>query len=261
MSEKLSLAIENDALGGPSHDLRTLEQPPFEPKQFVRIKSSGTILNVARCEKRVVHGALRWVVDDLNGMRAFASDCELIKNMELVNAETGQAVIHLEPQPEVRYACSKLAAVGDTVQIAGPNLRQTLNYGTLIVENVEEQYWVSARDSHGTLRRIAAGQLEFVPEVTLNKPRDFPLDPVCELELEQTRQRLAVAKLLLGQCGATFFIVGPFELRLKEGGWKIYRPATEKYLVDANEQTVWPDVFSAYVRAKELNDAAKGGVA
>jgi len=128
----------------------TPAQPPFTQCQRVRTKD-GRVLDVSRCEKRVVHGKLRWVVDDLNGERAFADDCELFEGV----------------QPEVRYACTKLAVVGDTVQIAGPNLRQTLNYGTLIVENVEEQYWVSARDSHGTLRRIAAGQLEFVPEAGL----------------------------------------------------------------------------------------------
>lgn len=142
------------------HDMN-LEKPPFAPKQFVRIKSSGTILNVARCEKRVVHGALRWVVDDLNGMRAFAADCELIKNMELVNAETGQAVIHLEPKPEVRYACTKLAAVGDTVKYAGvPN---------------SGHYKVIEFDDHGNARCesidacamvcVPICKLEFVPQL------------------------------------------------------------------------------------------------
>ena len=91
------VAQEPIAVEAPQPIIATPEQPPFAPKQFVRIKTSGTILNVARCEKRVVHGALRWVVDDLNGMRAVAADCELIKNMELVNAETGEAVIHLPP--------------------------------------------------------------------------------------------------------------------------------------------------------------------
>lgn len=86
------------------------------------------------------------------------------------------------------------------------------------------------------------------------------IEALCGLRGDAVDQ-LTIAKLLLGQCGATFFIVGPFELRLKEGGWKIYRPATEKYLVDCNGQTVWPDVFTAYQRAKELADVGKGGAA
>jgi len=145
------------------------EQPPFAPKQFVRIKSSGTIFNVARCEKRVVHGALRWVVDDLNGMRAFASDCELVKNMELVNAETGEAVIHLPPV--VRYACTKEAKVGDRVRrIDSNNLLRKVTAvnadGSICVE---------------TLEGIRVGnrpalQYEFVPEVTPVASPDFDFD-------------------------------------------------------------------------------------
>lgn len=145
------------------------ETPPFAPKQFVRIKSSGTIFNVARCEKRVVHGALRWVVDDLNGMRAFASDCELVKNMELVNAETGEAVIHLPPV--VRYACTKEAKVGDRVRrIDSNNLLRKVTAvnadGSICVE---------------TLEGIRVGnrpalQYEFVPEVTPVASPDFDFD-------------------------------------------------------------------------------------
>lgn len=152
MSEKLSLAIENDALGGPSHDLRTLEQPPFEPKQFVRIKSSGTILNVARCEKRVVHGALRWIVDDLNGSRAFAADCELVPT------ET----------PPVRYACTKLAAVGDKVKVIGSNPPLHMN-----VEEISPTGGLYIKSPTGAwCMLLNSSQVEFVPEVT-------PAHPVC----------------------------------------------------------------------------------
>lgn len=135
------------------------EQPPFAPKQFVRIKSSGTILNVARCEKRVVHGALRWVVDDLNGMRWFAADCELIKNMELVNAETGEAVIHLEPQP-VRYACTKLAAVGGIVKYAG-----VVDSVRLRVRDVQPDGIIKGESLDGKVKTTCrAEKLEYVPE-------------------------------------------------------------------------------------------------
>lgn len=139
--------------------MKTNEQPPFQPKQFVRIKASGTILNVARCEKRVVHGALRWVVDDLNGMRAFAADCELIKNMELVNAETGEAVIHLEPQP-VRYACTKLAAVGDIVKYAG-----VVDSVRLRVRDVQPDGIIKGESLDGKVKTTCrAEKLEYVPE-------------------------------------------------------------------------------------------------
>lgn len=149
--------------------MKTNEQPPFQPKQFVRIKASGTILNVASCEKRVVHGALRWIVDGLNGMRAFADDCELIKNMELVNAETGQAVIHLPPA--VRYACTKQAKVGDTVRrIDATNLLRKVTA-------------VNADGSIGveTLEGIRVGnrpalQYEFVPDVTPVASPEFDFD-------------------------------------------------------------------------------------
>lgn len=161
-----------------------IEQPPFAPKQFVRIKSSGTILNVARCEKRVVHGKLRWVVDDHNGMRAFADDCELIKNMELVNAETGQAVIHLPPA--VRYACTKQAKVGDTVRrIDATNLLRKVTA-------------VNADGSIGveTLEGIRVGnrpalQYEFVPDVTPVASPDFDFDEAANKAATQILHSLA----------------------------------------------------------------------
>jgi len=157
--------------------MKTNEQPPFQPKQFVRIKASGTILNVASCEKRVVHGALRWIVDGLNGMRAFADDCELIKNMELVNAETGEAVIHLPPV--VRYACSKEAKVGDKVRrIDSNNLLRKVTAvnadGSICVE---------------TLEGIRVGnrpalKYEFVPEVTPVASADFDFDEAATKAVE-----------------------------------------------------------------------------
>lgn len=385
------------------------EQPPFAPKQFVRIKSSGTILNVARCEKRVVHGALRWVVDDLNGMRAFAADCELIKNMELVNAETGEAVIHLEPKT-VRYACTKLAAVGDGVKFTGrasPDPFKVVSvdadgmcdldfldgefYGTfhasklefvpdvtpveatefdfdeaankaaaVILEDLDDETtitkadWISdaisaqIRPGVQALHELQAQKLAAcscaaimdTPEThdqnkdmkpdnpfwspafddvmrrtgeciklrralsdiarpgdcgcrpcrgqcrtkealeididglrtiarealaqsieSLNKPRETPLDPVAELELEQLRERLAVAMSLLGQCDNRMFLVGDFEVRKTAGGWTLYRPLHGALLADAKNVKVFSNPVQAALRAKELADVGKVGAA
>lgn len=232
------------------------ETPPFEPKQFVRIKSSGTILNVARCEKRVVHGASRWVVDGLNGMRAFASDCELIKNMELVNAETGQAVIHLPPA--VRYACSKAAAVGDTVKFASSNRSVLFKVTALSPPNM--CHLKSLDGKTGAL--CNAKSLEFVPEVTpLNGERATMFNPAAELEREQLRQQLAVAMSLLGQCDNRLFLVGDFEIRKAGGGWRIYCPPSKLALSADDVFEIFRDPVAAALRAKELSGVAKGGAA
>lgn len=244
------------------HHAARPDQPPFAPGQTVRDTRTGKQHNVARCENRVVHGALRWIVDDHNGSRAFADDCVLVHAGTLTTeavaalvAKTEHCFKPLEPSP-VRYACSKLAAVGDTVKFVGRDGSMLLK--VTAISTPDMCHLEALNGKWGTL--CAASSLEFVPDVTPNKLRETPFDPVAELELEQLRQRLAVAMSLLAQCGATMFIVDPFELRLKEGGWKIYRPATGKYLVDANEQTVWPNVIAAYQRAKELADV-KGGAA
>lgn len=142
--------------------------PPFLPKQFVRIKSSGTILNVARCEKRVVHSALRWVVDDLNGMRAFAADCELVTEPSgLYSNVCNGDVEKSAPQP-VRYACTKLAAVGDTVKVIGSNPPLHMK-----VEEVSPTGGLYIKSPTGAwCMLLNSSQVEFVPEVT-------PAHPVC----------------------------------------------------------------------------------
>lgn len=79
------------------------------------------------------------------------------------------------------------------------------------------------------------------------------IEALCGLRGDAVDQ-LTIAKLLLGQCGATFFIVGRLEIRLKDGGWKLFYPSNGLYLADRFDEPI-----AAYVRAKELNDAAKGG--
>lgn len=218
------------------------EQPPFAPKQFVRIKSSGTILNVARCEKRVVHGALRWVVDDLNGMRAFASDCELVQ------PET----------PPVRYACTKLAAVGDKVKVIGSNPPLHMN-----VEEISPTGGLYIKSPTGAwCMLLNSSQVEFVPEVTpLNGERATMFNPAAELEREQLRQQLAVAMSLLGQCDNRLFLVGDFEIRKAGGGWRIYCPPSKLALSADDVFEIFRDPVAAALRAKELSGVAKGGAA
>lgn len=143
------VAVEFAAIARGTPIIAKPEQPPFAPKQFVRIKSSGTILNVARCEKRVVHGALRWVVDDLNGMRAFAADCELVPT------ET----------PPVRYACTMIAKAGHTVKILAPSDGRlcrvlAVNGPRLLLRPLK---------GDGDLELLAEF-VEFVPEVTIAHP-------------------------------------------------------------------------------------------
>lgn len=248
MSEKLSLAIENDALGGPSHDLRTLdlpkqntdrelwresadrsqctpsihvtqdggiginvggtvivrpirewhdlaiktdlaaagidmteankklhamvaearvakpEQPPFEPGQRVRT-NDGRVLDVSRCEKRHVPGKLRWVVDDLNGARAFADECELFEGVK----------------PEVRYACSKRAAVGDTVKVLGSNPPLHMK-----VEEISPTGGLYIKSPTGTACMLLnSSQVEFVPEANLPES-DAELSEIIKDAAERT---------------------------------------------------------------------------
>lgn len=220
------------------HHAAKPEQPPFAPQQFVRIKASGAIVNVARCEKRVVHGKLRWVVDDCNGSRAFADHCELFEG----------------DKSEVRYACSKRAAVGDRVKEVGADFGQYLR-----VSKIHDDGSIGVETLDGKSCAIAiASSLEFVPEASLNQPRDYPLDPVCELELEQTRQQLDVAMALLGQCDNRMFLVSDFEIRKAAGGWKLCHPLHGALVGNDLKATVFADPVQAAQRATDLSTLSKG---
>jgi len=294
------------------------ETPPFEPKQFVRIKSSGTIINVASCEKRVVHGALRWVVDGLNGMRAFADDCELaspatpkITERTPMNVTVGEAMgialaLHeamqllswfiananmtlasnrnssdetwytvlkgkveqaqslkkdinesyftptaTPPAPVIRYACSKAAAVGDTVKMI------SASNATARVDSILQNGEIRVQRNDGSYETFPAYAFEFVPEPTAaNQHRSSPESLAAEQEL---RDRLAVAKLLLGQCDNRMFLVGEFELRKAAGGWKLVRPPYGALVGNDLKAQVFTDPVQAALRAKELAGVGKAG--
>jgi len=133
------------------HHAAKPEQPPFTPGQRVRT-NDGRVLDVSRCEKRHVPGKLRWVVDDLNGERAFADECELYEGVK----------------PEVRYACTKLAAVGDTVKVIGSNPPLHMK-----VEEVSPTGGLYIKSPTGAwCMLLNSSQVEFAPEVT-------PAHPVC----------------------------------------------------------------------------------
>ena len=59
-------------------ELAKPEQSPFHPGQKIRSKRTGETITVVRCEKRVAHGVIRWVVDDVDGKRWYALDCEVV---------------------------------------------------------------------------------------------------------------------------------------------------------------------------------------
>ena len=300
------VAVEFAAIARGTPIIAKPEQPPFAPKQFVRIKSSGTILNVARCEKRVVHGALRWVVDGLNGMRAFADDCELaspatpkITERTPMNVTVGEAMgialaLHeamqllswfiananmtlasnrnssdetwytvlkgkveqaqslkkdinesyftptaTPPAPVIRYACSKAAAVGDTVKMI------SASNATARVDSILQNGEIRVQRNDGSYETFPAYAFEFVPEPTAaNQHRSSPESLAAEQEL---RDRLAVAMSLLGQCDNRMFLVGKLELRRKQSGWSVFDPLANMF-----DDERYADPIAAYERAKAM---------
>lgn len=154
------------------HHAARPDQPPFAPGQTVRDTRTGKQHNVARCEKRVVYGTLRWIVDDHNGSRAFADDCVLVhigtlttETVAALVAETEHCFKPLEPSP-VRYACLKLAAVGDTVKVIGSNPPLHMK-----VEEVSPTGGLYIKSPTGAwCMLLNSSQVEFVPEVTIAHP-------------------------------------------------------------------------------------------
>ena len=181
-------------------------------------------------------------------------------------------------KPEVRYACTKLAAVGDTVKFAG-----IVNSEHRKVIKVKTDGIIESESLDGTNVCIdPASSLEFVPDVTATvrhwqdahrgvevvSKRDYDAvaasrdewERECESQRKAIREgtaacqsmgeQLTIAKLLLGQCDNRLFLVGKLELRRKQSGWSVFDPVANMF-----DDVRFADPIAAYQWAKTLLEA------